>query len=47
MKAFDLVKKGGRVVYSTCSITVSENEAVVDWVLKELLRKGYKIKILE
>lgn len=38
MKAFKLVKKGGRVVYSTCSITVSENEAVVDWCIKEAKR---------
>lgn len=35
MKAFKLVKKGGIVVYSTCSITVSENEAVVDWCMRE------------
>jgi ribosomal RNA methyltransferase Nop2 len=32
--AIDLLKVGGVVVYSTCSVSVEENEAVVDHLLK-------------
>ena len=35
-RAAQLVKPGGRVVYSTCSFAPEENEAVVDQVLREL-----------
>ena len=30
----DLVKPGGIVLYSTCTITVAENEKIVAWALK-------------
>ncbi|ETB57660.1 hypothetical protein YYC_04499, partial [Plasmodium yoelii 17X] len=33
--AIDLVKNGGIVIYSTCSITVEENEQVINYILKK------------
>jgi len=32
--AYCVLRRGGILVYSTCSIEVEENEAVVDWLLK-------------
>lgn len=33
LHAFDMLKKGGIMVYSTCSVLVEENEKVVDYLL--------------
>lgn len=35
VRAFDLVKVGGVVVYSTCTINPEENELVVDYLLRK------------
>jgi len=34
-KAVELVKPNGYIVYSTCTITVEENESQVAWLLKK------------
>lgn len=34
VQAVDLVKPGGILVYSTCTITLEENEQNVAWVLE-------------
>ncbi|MDZ7373853.1 MAG: RsmB/NOP family class I SAM-dependent RNA methyltransferase [candidate division KSB1 bacterium] len=34
LRAFDLLKPGGVLVYSTCTFAPEENEAVVDWLLQ-------------
>lgn len=35
INGFRLLRVGGSLVYSTCSLTVSQNENVVEWFLKE------------
>ncbi|MFN4197274.1 MAG: NOL1/NOP2/sun family putative RNA methylase [Caldimicrobium sp.] len=35
LRAFDVVKSGGIIVYSTCTINPEENEAVVDYLLRK------------
>lgn len=35
LRAFDIVKNGGIIVYSTCTINPEENEAVVDYLLRK------------
>ncbi|MFN3504931.1 MAG: NOL1/NOP2/sun family putative RNA methylase [Caldimicrobium sp.] len=35
LRAYDIVKAGGIIVYSTCTINPEENEAVVDYLLRK------------
>lgn len=42
-KAVDMLKPGGILVYSTCTINKSENEEVINWIL----RKNKKIRLEE
>lgn len=35
IRAFDIVKSGGIIVYSTCTINPKENEEVIDYLLKK------------
>ncbi len=41
LSAFDSLYPGGRLVYSTCTITPQENEGIVDYLLRE--RSGARI----
>lgn len=34
LQAVQLLKKGGVLVYSTCTVTLAENEEQVAWALK-------------
>ena len=40
--AYDSLKKGGIMVYSTCTLNLQENEEVLDWAIKNL-----NIKLLD
>jgi len=42
LSAFEILKKDGGIIYSTCTHAPEENEGVVNEILKKL---GYKIKI--
>lgn len=35
MRAWLLLKPGGSLVYSTCSLSLSQNEAVIAWFMQE------------
>ncbi|MBI4447509.1 RsmB/NOP family class I SAM-dependent RNA methyltransferase [Candidatus Woesearchaeota archaeon] len=41
--AYDLLKEGGEILYSTCSLEPEENELVVDWAIKNLGLKTMKL----
>ncbi|ELA42580.1 uncharacterized protein VICG_00332, partial [Vittaforma corneae ATCC 50505] len=41
LHAFDMLRSGGCMVYSTCSVLVEENEGVVDYLLSQ--RKSAKV----
>jgi multisite-specific tRNA:(cytosine-C5)-methyltransferase len=43
-KGIELLKVGGKITYSTCSLNIIENEAVVAATLKSL---GGKIRLVE
>lgn len=37
LRAFDMLKPGGEIIYSTCSFSYEENEEVIDYLLKNRL----------
>lgn len=43
LSAFHAVKSGGVVVYSTCTMSTQENDAVVEGVLESACRRGYQV----
>lgn len=45
MKAHDLLKNEGILIYSTCSLEIEENEANVDWLLRKTNLKTFKPNI--
>ena len=45
LKAFDLLKQGGCLVYSTCTFAPEENEEVIDFLLKNREAKVEKIHL--
>ncbi len=45
LKAFDLLKSGSAMVYSTCTFAPEENESVIDHLLQKREAKLEKIKI--
>lgn len=42
---FRLLKPGGFMVYSTCSLSEDQNEAVVSWLLEQFPREAYLVPI--
>lgn len=42
--AFHAVKSGGVVVYSTCTMSTQENDAVVEGAMEQVMRIGYQVK---
>jgi len=45
LKAYDLLKPGGTMVYSTCSIDPEENEGVVSYLLEKTNAKLLKTTV--
>jgi 16S rRNA C967 or C1407 C5-methylase (RsmB/RsmF family) len=43
--AAKMLKEGGTLVYSTCSMDVEENEAVIDFAVRKLGMKTEKIDV--
>jgi 16S rRNA C967 or C1407 C5-methylase (RsmB/RsmF family)/NOL1/NOP2/fmu family ribosome biogenesis protein len=39
------LKRGGVLIYSTCSYSREENEDVLDWMLEELGASGYRLNV--
>ena len=46
ISAYRMLKPGGRLVYSTCTFDIHENEMVVDWLLKRYPEARVKESIL-
>ena len=43
ISAFSMLKKGGELIYSTCTYSVEENEEVIDWLIKKVGTDNIKL----
>ena len=45
VSSFHAVKSGGTVVYSTCTMSTCENDAIIEGAMEEVKNIGYQVKV--